>query len=274
MIDSKKLIKEYGLTANKALGQNFLVDENAILSIVELSECSGKSVLEIGPGLGALTGELIRSAKNVVCIEIDSAMCELLKKTLDGAENLDIVNRDILKVKNDELSSLLGEGFTVCANLPYYITSDITMKLADSALCISRMTLMMQQEAAEHFLASPKQKCYTPVSVISQRYYSICEKLRLSPSSYYPEPAVHSSVLVFKRNEKPYDPAFSRLVKTAFSMRRKTLRNNLASLYDKSLVPAIIERAGLAPSCRAEELTVSEFEALLDAANAELLSRN
>ena len=272
MIDSKELIKEYGLTANKALGQNFLVDENALNSIVELSCCVDRNVLEIGPGLGALTGELLKRAKKVVCVEIDSVMCELLLKTLSGSENLEIINRDILKVKNDELSERLGVGFTVCANLPYYITSDTAMKLIDSDLSIERMTLMMQQEAAEHFLALPRQKCYTPVSVIAQRYYDISEQLKLSPSSYYPEPAVYSSVLVFKRNQKQYDPAFSRLVKTAFSMRRKTLRNNLASLYDKALVPDIIERAELAPSCRAEELNCADFERLLEAAGFETLS--
>lgn len=269
MIDSKKLMKQYGLSANKALGQNFLVDENALNAIVALCDCDGRAVLEIGPGLGVLTAELSKTAKKVVCVEIDSVMCALLKKTLAGVSNLEIVNSDILKVKNGELADLLGESFAVCANLPYYITSETAMKLIDSELSIARMTLMMQQEAAEHFLASPRQKCYTPVSVIAQRYYEISEELRLSPSSYYPEPAVHSSVLVFKRNAATYNPAFSRLVKTAFSMRRKTLRNNLASLYDKQLVPAIIERAELSPSCRAEELSVTDFEQLLLAASAE-----
>ncbi|MBR5948653.1 MAG: ribosomal RNA small subunit methyltransferase A [Clostridia bacterium] len=270
MIDSKKLIKEYALTANKALGQNFLVDENALQTIIGLCECAGKNVLEIGPGLGALTNELINTAKKVVCVEIDAVMCGLLKKTLSGADNLEIINMDILKVRNDELTALLGSGFVVCANLPYYITTDIAMKLIDSALSPSSMTLMMQQEAAAHFLASPKQKCYTPVSVIAKQYFDISEELRLSPSSYYPEPTVHSSVLVFKRNARSFDPAFSRLVKAAFSMRRKTLRNNLASLFDKALVPSIIEHAGLAPSCRAEELSSEDFTRLLETANAAL----
>ncbi len=270
MIDSKKLLKEYGLTANKALGQNFLVDEAALAEIAALAQCEGKSVLEIGPGLGALTDELAKRAKKVVCVEIDAAMCALLEKTLDGAQNVAIINRDILKVKNAELAALLGGSFTVCANLPYYITSDTAMKLIDSDLPVERMVLMMQREAAEHFLAVPKQKCYTAASVIAGRMYEISEALRLPPSSYYPEPTVHSSVLVFKRSGKPYESAYSTLVRTAFAMRRKTLANNLASLYEKALVPAMIERAGLSPSCRAEELASADFELLLRSARAVL----
>lgn len=266
MIDSKKLLKEYGLTANKALGQNFLVDENALTAIIELSCCEGKNVLEIGPGLGVLTNELIQRAEKVVCVEIDERMCELLSRTLAGAQDLRIINRDILKVKNAELGEMLGTGFVVCANLPYYITSDTAIKLIDSELSIKRMVLMMQTEAAEHFLAKPKQKCYTSVSVIAQQYYEISEELKLSPSSYYPEPSVHSSVLLFKRKSQAYDPEFSRLVRTAFSMRRKTLRNNLSALYGKETVPAIIENAGLSPSCRAEELCCVDFMRLLDSA--------
>ena len=148
MINSKELIKEYGIKANKALGQNFLVDESALAAITELADCGGKKVLEIGPGLGALTNELAQQADKVVCVEVDSLMCSLLEKTLAGHDCVTIINRDFLKVKTDELHSLLGDGFIVAANLPYYITSDSAMKLIDSPLIIKRMVLMMQQEAA------------------------------------------------------------------------------------------------------------------------------
>lgn len=266
MIDSKQLIKQYGLNPNKALGQNFLIDENALERILELADCSGKRVLEIGPGLGVLTDALSRSAERVVCVEIDSKMCELLNETLAGSENVSVINADILKVKTEQLGELLGAGFIVAANLPYYITSQTAMKLIDSPLEIAHMVLMMQQEAAEHFLAAPKQKCYTAVSVVAQHYYAISEQLKLPPSCYYPEPSVHSSVLVFKRKSVPYEPGFSRLVKAAFSMRRKTLRNNLSSLFDKSAVPAVIAQAGLTEACRAEELSADDFERLFEAA--------
>ncbi|MBR3298997.1 MAG: ribosomal RNA small subunit methyltransferase A [Clostridia bacterium] len=265
MINSKELIKEYGIKANKALGQNFLVDESALAAITELADCGGKKVLEIGPGLGALTNELAQQADKVVCVEVDSLMCSLLEKTLAGHDCVTIINRDFLKVKTDELHSLLGDGFIVAANLPYYITSDSAMKLIDSPLIIKRMVLMMQQEAAEHFLASPKQKCYTPVSIIAQHYFSVSEKLRLPPSCYYPEPLVHSSVLLFESRGLSYDSAFSRLVRTAFSMRRKTLRNNLSPLFGKDALPKLLESAGLDQGCRAEELSVSDFERLLEA---------
>lgn len=266
MIDAKKLIKEYSLTPNKALGQNFLVDENALMQIVGFSRCEGAEVLEIGPGLGALTNELAGRAKNVVAVEIDKRMCELLKRTLSGHKNTHIINGDILKLKNDELTSLFSGEFIVAANLPYYITSQTAMKFIDSDLPIKHMVLMMQQEAAAHFIAGVKEKCYTPVSVISNRYFEMDEALRLSPASYYPAPAVNSSVLVFKRKDAPYDKGLSRLIKAAFSMRRKTLKNNLSAILPKASVDEIILNAGLAPVSRAEELTSDDFVRLTESA--------
>lgn len=260
MIDSKKLIKEYGLTPNKALGQNFLVDESALNAIKQLGASSGKNVLEVGPGLGVLTDALAENAKSVCAVEIDSAMVGLLNKTLSHHENIRVINKDFLRMKQSELRSLFdGNPFIVTANLPYYITSQAAMKLIDSDLPIERLVLMMQQEASAHFVAAPRSKCYTPVSVLSQRHYSVSTKLELAPSSYYPEPAVHSVVLLFERNEAVYDPFFSRVVKSAFLMRRKTLRNNLSQIVPKQFVQAVIEQASIDPSARAEELSVDDF---------------
>ena len=264
MIDSKKLLKEYGLNPNKALGQNFLTDENAVRRIVELSCATDKTVLEIGPGLGVLTYELARIARKVVTVEIDSKMAELLGETLRGFDNVNVINRDFLRIKTDHLKELTGGPFTVTANLPYYITSDAAMKLIDSPLPIERMVLMMQSEACEHFTAVPQQKCYTPISVITQRYFDVSMELKLSPACYYPEPAVYSAVLLFKRNEVPYDPIFSHIVKSAFMMRRKTIRNNFASIIDKNELPAVLVKAGVSPTARAEELNVGEFESLTE----------
>ncbi|MBQ3938079.1 MAG: ribosomal RNA small subunit methyltransferase A [Clostridia bacterium] len=265
MIDSKKIIKEAGLDPNKALGQNFLIDESALSGICELACPGGQNVLEIGPGIGALTDRLAESAKLVLAVEIDGNMVELLSKTLAAHNNVRIVHSDFLRMKNSAiLDGFGGEAFTVAANLPYYITSEAAMKLIDSDLPINRMVLMMQKEAAEHFIAAPRAKCYTPVSVISQRYYTVSQCMKLTPASYYPEPAVDSAVLLFERNGCAYDRDFSRVVKTAFSMRRKTLRNNLSKIVPKDTVPVILEDALLSPSARAEELSPEDFSRLAE----------
>lgn len=268
MIDSKKLIKEYELNPNKALGQNFLIDENAIRTIAELAHCDGMPVLEIGPGLGALTDELSLRASSVIAVEIDKNMVELLSSILADRGNIHIINRDFLRFPEKELTDAMGGlPFVVAANLPYYITTPAALRLIDSPLPIQRMVLMMQEEAAAHFTAGPRAKQYTPLSVLCACYYNVRSELHLPPSCYYPEPAVHSVVLSFERNEKPFDPSLSSLVKASFAMRRKTLRNNLSAFIPKDAVPSVIEKAGLPASCRAEELTPGDFVRLNDAVN-------
>lgn len=260
MIDSKKIIKDFGLVPNKALGQNFLIDISYIEKIADLADCEGFPVLEIGPGLGALTDALSQKAQQVCAIEIDKKMVGMLSVILSGRSNVSIINRDFLRVTEEEINSAIGEKpFIVAANLPYYITTPAIMKLVDSPLRIRRMVLMMQQEAAEHFLAEPRSKLYSPLTILCRRYYSVKSELQLPPSCYYPEPAVQSVVLSFERNEEVFDPSFSKLVKAAFAMRRKTLRNNLSALLAKESIPSVIENAGLAPSCRAEELSADDF---------------
>lgn len=260
MIDSKQIIKELGLVPNKALGQNFLVDGSSIERIAALALCENENVLEIGPGLGALTDALAERAKCVCAVEIDAKMVELLSGILQERRNVTVIHRDFLRMKEAELLSAVGgSSFIVAANLPYYITTPAAMKLIDSPLPISRMVLMMQQEASEHFLAGPRTKLYSPLTVLCRHYYGVKKEFDLSPSCYYPEPAVQSVVLSFERNDNEYDPAFSKLVKASFAMRRKTLRNNLASLVGRDSVSEIMEKASLPASCRAEELDIDDF---------------
>lgn len=266
MIDSKKLIKEYSLTPNKALGQNFLTDVSAVHRICELADCSGKTVLEIGPGLGVLTDALSESAEKVIAVEIDKSMVEILSAILRERKNIRIINADFLKLSKDLIAEEIGgKPFTVAANLPYYITSQIVQKLIHSELPITRMVLMMQKEASEHFTAEPRTKCYTAQSVLTQRYYNVSSQFKLTPSCYYPEPTVNSAVLLFERNEIAYDRFFEKFVKAAFSMRRKTLRKNLAQFTSKNDMPQLFDRAGLSSDCRAEELTVEQFALLAEA---------
>ena len=263
MLDSKAIIANNGLNPNKALGQNFLIDETAIKRIVELCRCDDSPVLEIGPGLGALTEELLKHAQKVCAVEIDANMVQLLSANLGNNPKLSLVNCDFLKYPVERIKDGFSSGsFIVAANLPYYITAPICQRLFDSELNISRMVLMMQEEAADRFTAAPGAKNYVPLSVIAQQLFDISRGLRLSPASYYPAPDVNSVVLVFERSNRFTPKSFSKVVKAAFAMRRKTLLNNLQNIADKAAALQIIESAGLSPSVRAESLSPSDFVSL------------
>lgn len=260
MIDSKKLVKELGIIPNKALGQNFLVDEAALSGICELACRGGYPVLEIGPGLGALTYELSMNAPQVVAVEIDKTMVEALNKVLSGRENVKVINRDFLKLKRDELLESVGNRpFSVAANLPYYITSQICMMLIESDLPIRRMVLMMQEEASERFFAKPGSKNYGPLTILSRYLFDVSPAFHLTPTAYYPAPDVNSVVLVFERNANPFPAQMPKILRAAFSMRRKTLQNNMLALAPKPAAIEIIEKSGLPPSIRAETLTPDDF---------------
>ncbi len=219
-------------------------------------------VLEIGPGLGALTSELINHASKVIAIEIDGRMVELLSKNL-AATNLNIIHADFMKYPLSELAHTFGdEQCIVVGNLPYYITSPICQRLMDSSLNVSRMVLMMQSEAADRFMAKPGDKNYVPISVIAQQLYNISIGLKLSPASYFPSPEVNSTVLLFERSSRSFPANFVRIVKAAFAMRRKTIYNNLLSLSDKHTTSKLLEKANISHEIRAEALSPEEFFAL------------
>ena len=255
----KELIAEYGLRPNKALGQNFLIDENAIERIVSLALEPGLPLLEIGPGLGALTYPLAESGLPLAAVELDGALSKILAEKLP--ENARVVNRDFLKADLKELHGLLGGGeITAVGNLPYYITSQIVARLVTGGLPIRRMVLMMQSEASERFTAAPKDKNYVPLTVMSQYLFEISEALELGPASYWPQPEVRSRVLVFDRVKDGLPAGLPRLLKAAFANRRKTLVNNLSALgLPKQAAEGMILDLGLSASVRAEELSVREF---------------
>lgn len=268
MMNAKELINTYGLYPNKSLGQNFLIDDAVCLQIAALSRCEGNPVLEIGPGLGALTSELVKSASEVFAVEIDGNMVKILSEQLRSCTNLRVIHADFIKYPLSLLASALnGKPCIVAGNLPYYITAAICQKLLESEINIPRMVLMVQEEAAERFLASPGDKNYVPLSIAAQQKYTISIAHRLSPSSYYPAPDVNSCVLLFERNENEPIPNFYRIVKAAFAMRRKTLYNNMQSLLNKRASSIVIECASLNPSVRAETLTIEQFSALTKAYN-------
>ncbi len=262
MNNTIELLTEYSLKPNKALGQNFLIDEEAIDRIVSLAAEAGLPVLEIGPGLGALTFPLAGTGVKLAAVELDKALSEILAERLP--ENASVINRDFLKADLGNIHSLLGGGeLTAIGNLPYYITSDIMMRLITSGLPIRRMVIMTQREAADRFTARPGDRNYVPLSVLSQRYFTVTAAFDLSPASYRPQPEVASRVTVFDRNGIGYDESFPRFLKCAFAMRRKTLANNLAALgVSRAEAAALIEKAGLSPSVRAEALGVDTLAGL------------
>lgn len=268
-MNAKELINAYGLHPNKSLGQNFLIDATVCSQIAALCHCEGHSVLEIGPGLGALTQELVKTASQVFAVEIDENMVKILSEQLSSSSNLNVIHADFIKYPLSLLAAALDDKPCIVAgNLPYYITSAICQKLLSSEISIPRMVLMVQEEAADRFLASPSDKNYVPLSVAAQQRYNISITHKLSPASYYPSPEVNSCVLLFERNANEPIPNFYRIVKAAFAMRRKTLYNNMQTLLKKSEAALIIERASLNPSVRAETLTIEQFSALAKAYNS------
>lgn len=257
-MNSRDLLEKYALRPNKALGQNFLVDEDAIGSIVSLAAEPALPLIEIGPGLGALTFPLAAAGLPMAAVELDSALAGILEKELPG--NVRIINADFLKCDLAGIASSLGEELTVAGNLPYYITSPIAARLMTSGLSIKRMVLMVQKEAADRFTAGPQDKNYVPLTIMSQLLYNIRTVMELSPASYYPQPEVSSSVLLFDSKGVSLPEGLPRFLTCAFSMRRKTLANNLAAMgISKADAARIISEAGFDPSVRAEALSPEEF---------------
>lgn len=258
--DIRQTLQDLSLTPNKALGQNFLVDPRAIARILHAAEIDGAPVLEIGPGLGALTEGLLARARTVVAVEIDARMAAALQARFASA--LRLLHGDFLKVDFPAIQAELGEDYRVVGNLPYYATTPICLRLLQGPALPRRMTLMVQREAAARFSARSGERVYGPLSVLAQAYYTPTPVLTLAPDSFYPAPEVESVVMTLARNDRPVAPQLPGLLKAAFAMRRKTLCNNLKARYPARDLPALLERAGLGASIRAEALTPAQFVAL------------
>lgn len=262
MKNARELITEYGVTPNKALGQNFLIDESAIERIAAEASALELPVLEIGPGLGAITLPLAERVPKVAAVELDEKMCVALRK--EAPDNVEVIHADFMKADLDDIHASLGGGdISVAGNLPYYITSPAVSRLVLSGLPVRRMTLMMQKEAADRFFAEPGDKNYVPLTVLCRRLFTVETVMELSPASYYPAPEVRSSVLRFDWAGKAMPARLPGLVKCAFAMRRKTVVNNLVAMgIKKDEAARILEKAGISPSARAESLTLADFEAI------------
>jgi len=269
------LLRRHGFHFSKAMGQNFIVDDSVCPQMAALCGADENTgVLEVGPGIGVLTRELSFVAKKVAAVELDTRLLPVLKETLGDRDNVKVHNGDIMKI---DVHGLLKEEFpdmpvVVCANLPYYITSPIIMKLLEEHLPIQALTVMVQKEAAERICAAPGTRACGAVSA-AVRYYAVPEVLfEVGRGSFMPPPNVDSAVIRLNIPQTPPyavkdEAMFFRTVQAAFAQRRKTVLNSVSATmgYPKAEVQAVMEAAGVAPTARAEQLTMEELVCLADA---------
>lgn len=265
----KDILSRHGFTFSKSLGQNFLINPSVCPRMAELSGAGrGVGVIEIGPGIGVLTNELCKLADKVVAIELDKRLLPVLEETLGEYDNLRVINADVLET---DLHKLIEEKFSgmdvvVCANLPYYITSPVLMKLLEDKLPISAITVMVQKEAAQRICAEVGSRQSGAVTV-SVNYYAKPEMLfSVSAGSFMPAPKVDSAVIRLNVLDKPPvnvndEKKFFSVVKASFSQRRKVISNSLSSglSLDKSKTAEILEKSGVPLNARAEKLSLQNF---------------
>ena len=269
---TQHILNRFKLRADKKLGQNFLIDENVVHQIVAAAELSeADTVLEVGPGIGTLTQGLAESKARVVAVELDTRLLPVLATTLNGYDNVRVVHGDILKV--NIMEEVGAPSFKVCANLPYYITTPIIFALLEKRLPMERLVAMVQKEVAERMAAQPGGKEYGALSVAIQYYTEPEIAFIVPPTSFIPAPAVESAVIVCKRRVKPPvevcdEGLFFRVVKAAFSLRRKMLSNSLKNMGIKSeQVAKWLELAGVDGKRRAETLSLEDFAKLTNSFN-------
>lgn len=267
--ETKQIIRKYGIYASKNLGQNFLIDENIVEEIIEKANITKEDlVIEIGPGLGTLTKYLLEKAGKVVCIELDNRMITILKDRFANNQNFEIIHEDVLKV---DLKKLILENKNlkakVVANLPYYITTPIIMKLLEEKLNLENITVMVQKEVADRLTAICGEENTGAITYAIQYYTEPKKIINVPNTSFIPVPQVDSSVIQLKVLKEPKvkvenEKAFFKVIKCAFMQKRKTLLNTLANakiLGDKKQVEAILNQLDIDPQIRAERLTIEQF---------------
>lgn len=276
--ETKFIMKKYNIKANKSLGQNFLINENVVQEIVNCSNISKEDlVIEIGPGLGTLTKHLLEKANKVICIELDERMVKILKDRFSLYENFEIINKDVLKVdlkniiKNEKDNEKIKNA-KIVANLPYYITTPIIMKLLEDELDLESITVMIQKEVADRLIAIPGEK-NTGAITYSVFYYATSEAiLEVPKESFIPEPEVTSKVIKLNiRKEEPVFPKdkekMFKVIKNAFMQKRKTLLNSLTNnkiFENKDRGIEILKTLQLKENIRPEELSLEDFAKISD----------
>ena len=274
--ETKFIMKKYGISANKSLGQNFLIDDEAVENIVSSANLNEEDmVIEIGPGLGTLTSRLLEQAGKVIAIELDDRMIKILNDRFSLYDNFMLLHEDVLKV---DLNTLIKENINnmkrvkIVANLPYYITTPIIMKLLEDSLNIESIIVMIQKEVADRLTAIPGEKDSGAITY-SVYYYSIPRKICfVSKDCFIPAPEVDSEVIELKlRKEKAVklkdEKMFFNVIKVSFMQRRKTLLNGLTNsgiIKSKEEGKTLLGKLSLPENTRGENLTIEQFAKLSD----------
>ena len=258
------ILNKYHITANKSLGQNFLIADDVIEGIVNSANINKNDVvIEIGPGLGTLTQKLLEKAKKVIAIELDKRMIEILQDRFSLYDNFELINKDVLKV---DIHKLIENEMHVkiVANLPYYITTPIIMKLLEDKLKVETITVMIQKEVAERLVAMPGDRLSGSITHAIHYYSEATCVLTVPSNSFIPEPAVESQVIQLKlRNNPPVqvkdEKLFFELIKVAFMQRRKTFINATSKFIDKKKMEEILKDLQIDLQIRGEKLTIEQF---------------
>ena len=275
------ILKKYKVRANKGLGQNFLINQEVVEKIVECSNIGKEDlVIEIGPGLGTLTKYLLEKAGKVISIELDEKMIEILKDRFSLYSNFELINQDVLKVNLNEIIQNVKKqsnikNAKIVANLPYYITTPIIMKLLEEKLDLESITVMIQKEVADRLIEIPGGKDTGAITYSVYYYANSNEILEVEPNSFIPEPEVVSKVIKLNiRKEPPIQvkdkDLMFKIIKCAFMQRRKTLLNSLTNsgiFKSKEEGIQILKKVNLAENIRAEKLTIEDFANISDVIN-------
>lgn len=271
--ETRFLMNKYNIKANKSLGQNFLIKEEVVEQIVESAKIEKEDlVIEVGPGLGSLTKYLLEKAGKVICIELDKKMIEILNDRFFLYSNFELLNQDVLKVDLKELiQKEKSEGkikhVKIVANLPYYITTPIMMKLLEEQLEIESITVMIQKEVADRLIATPGEKETGAITYTVYYYATAQGVIEVQKDSFIPEPEVTSKVITLKIRKKPpvqteNKEIMFKIIKNAFMQRRKTLANALVNtkiFNNKEDAVQALKEIGLDENIRAEKLTLEDF---------------
>lgn len=279
---TKEILEKFGFSFKKSLGQNFLIDTNILQRIVHFADITDETgVIEIGPGIGALTEQLAKKAKSVVAFEIDGRLIPILDETLSDYPNVKIIHQDVLKAN---LHGTIETYFSDCkeimvvANLPYYVTTPIIMKLLEDHLPLKGIVVMLQKEVADRMAAKPSTKDYGSLSIAVQYYTEAKTVMNVPKTVFIPQPNVDSAVIRLQLREKPIvevknETFFFQVVRASFAQRRKTLLNNLINNLPqgkekKEQISQTLEAIEIDPKRRGESLSIQEFALLSDALEA------
>ena len=256
-----EILNKHNFKFNKAYGQNFIFDTNFLQSIVDKINVEGKTVLEIGPGAGALTRAIASKVKKVVSFEIDKTLEPILCENLKEFDNSQIIFKDFMKTSDDEILDAVGEDYIVIANLPYYITTPILFRFFEMKNKPKSLTIMVQKEYGERMVANENSSEYSSLSVLSRFLGEAKIVKKVGRQMFTPPPKVDSCIVHFKFNKNPYDEMFAKFIKTCFAMRRKTLVNNLSHglSLDKSAITNILTNCGVNVTARAETLSTDKI---------------